>query len=655
MVFSPLEKKGRTQRRSTPLRGVKSSTPPNTPEGWDHTTVSKGQLPSAVCSHAKGLFGDDFTDIRVHPMSTVPISGNAPAAAIGSNIYLRGNGLSMTSTKDRHVLGHELAHVLQQRNTMKLGNRNRSEVSTYPQLESEAHRAADKFIGNRPISRIVGSPPKASNPQPQFYLSPEHLQIGDAATGTEKFTLCENPHYELTYGEVVALVGDYFSSFDEMVRLAQTQHGRDMLDFVLDVKIHERKSRAEYINMGKKQAVEDAETAYKALMANNQTHFLNTMEDDFLKDNEDKDREIPNTGPQNGAQAYRYNHLLALFAAHDAADSSLYPNEQDQDRALSLARGKEAGAGHYLTDAFSAGHIRTPRDDVKKYWEANWRGKPFKELFVDWAAMTVIGKHRGPVKEAMKDQVVAALTNVFADDHLDFGDLVSGVLHDYDNEHGVSVLIDGNMHTLYGDGYLNKVGNDGLALAEQAVDAGLAEVEDVYLDGVAGVSRRTAIEGLKTDGLFAAERLMPIPTIPISPFNWRADDTGRVSLASMLRMPAFGDGWKSLSRKIVEEGRLALDTNYVSVFGTGSGDVPVARHPDEDSELYEALQVAIASNFLDELEANPMGSLLDILGPGDSSLVLDASDLPQSDQALGDPNDVSGPELGDEYTQAHVE
>nr|WP_181234606.1 DUF4157 domain-containing protein [Enhygromyxa salina] len=444
--------------------------------------MGSGRLPAPIRSHAEQLFGQSFADVRVMTNSSTLDGPGTPAATLGADIHLRSSELRMSSDEDRHYLGHELAHVVQNRSA---GPGLQGIGSTFA-LESEANSAADRFVEGAPVSRLMARPRSAL--EPKYYLSDEHKKIGDEATASQVVTLSYQPPYTLTYGDIVAMVGDYFASFDEMKRLAQTTRGRNMLSFVRDVKVHNKMTRAQYLRIDK-QAVEEAENGFTKLMADNQTHFLNATEDDINRSRGRKVRDSPASGPQNGAQAYRYYHEIALESAFFSGDTN-----QTLDLQAAMfddAHGQEAGAGHFLTDAFSA-------------------------------------------------------------------------------------------------------------------------------------------------GFYAAEGLMPEAVNRHSPFNWKADDGGSVKLSTMLATPQFQAGWASLALKIVEEARLALDTKS-AMFDS------LHQYTGETSTLTEAAIRLAADRFLNKLESEPMGSLLDILGPGQASLVLDKSVLEEVDPYGYDPDEFDGP------------
>lgn len=91
----------------------------------------------------ESAFGSDFTSVRLHNDS-VADAHNARAVTIGEDIHLAPSHSNVASLAGRELVGHELAHVVQQRRhgTMASG----------PALESEAERAgADAARGRSAV------------------------------------------------------------------------------------------------------------------------------------------------------------------------------------------------------------------------------------------------------------------------------------------------------------------------------------------------------------------------------------------------------------------------------------------------------------------------------------------------------------------------
>jgi Domain of unknown function (DUF4157) len=71
-------------------------------------------LPEAVQQKMESFFGANFADVRVHVGPEAPAIG-ALAFTLGSNIYFAPGQYDPATPRGQQLLGHELAHVVQQR------------------------------------------------------------------------------------------------------------------------------------------------------------------------------------------------------------------------------------------------------------------------------------------------------------------------------------------------------------------------------------------------------------------------------------------------------------------------------------------------------------------------------------------------------------
>ncbi|HEX7181431.1 MAG TPA: DUF4157 domain-containing protein [Thermoanaerobaculia bacterium] len=86
------------------------------PEGWLRPTgTGPGQsLPGAVRSRMEALFRTDFSGVRIH-VEPQAIAIGALAFTVGPNIHFAPGRYDPVSPQGLRLLGHELAHVVQQR------------------------------------------------------------------------------------------------------------------------------------------------------------------------------------------------------------------------------------------------------------------------------------------------------------------------------------------------------------------------------------------------------------------------------------------------------------------------------------------------------------------------------------------------------------
>ena len=188
-------------------------------------------------------------------------------------------------------------------------------------------------------------------------------------------------------------------------------------------------------------------------------------------------------GPLSGARksgggSYRDLHESAILDAHAA---------KRKGKPVADAMAHEAAAQHFLTDAFAAGHSRTPRGSIRSHWQAKY------PLFFDnlkkaiahetaiWMnanidnAATVLGG-----VQDITGNILAEVEKATADlPPFGFDDVVSLVVHDVDNERGLWVKNDlGDEWLTFGDGSYGK--GETAKYTEKAVALGCQDVNNAY-------------------------------------------------------------------------------------------------------------------------------------------------------------------------------
>lgn len=135
-------------------------------------------LPETVRTALEGLFGADFRSVRVHTVSALA-GGPARAFACGDDLFFAPGEYVPGTADGWATLGHELAHVVQQRcgraGTRPVGS---PEVILDPRLEVEADRAGEAAAalftrGLRPHRPIAppGVPDRACVCAAQFMMT----------------------------------------------------------------------------------------------------------------------------------------------------------------------------------------------------------------------------------------------------------------------------------------------------------------------------------------------------------------------------------------------------------------------------------------------------------------------------------------------------
>ncbi len=378
-----------------------------------------------------------------------------------------------------------------------------------PQQDERLKLAA--AVGNRAFTSIA----RSARPLQRFVES-EHKLIGDLGStrGPELPTKLElGPGFEVTYGDMVAMGGDWFESVQQMTDLAKIPGPgagtREEVEYVLTVEIHGFKDREEDFSEAARKA---AKGRYYRLAADNAAHFSNPRDGDTQRTPQEQASATENGKPMGAAANYHDNHRNALIEAARLGRAGRPIND-----ALLL----EAFSNHYLTDMFSSGHVRTPRQTLAEEWHAKvpMFFTNFK-MFMAERIAKYINDHNADLGVLTVDTLMFKEEGVFSGGSLSaiektlgekgmppitFGDIVSGALHDYDNKMGVDVDVEGKRVKLFGDSQLlDPRAADTLRLASAAVRASKDELEEAYANGW---TPQQVLD--RNGGLFAAELMIP--------------------------------------------------------------------------------------------------------------------------------------------------
>jgi hypothetical protein len=411
---------------------------------------------------------------------------------------------------------------------MRLIERERRMEPEAPRRErgppADALRAMLSGAGNAALAR------RLARPTVQRFAELEHKAIGDRAAGDVQFRIAPTGRLHLddvniTYGDLVAM-GDYFTTPDEITSLTATpglsKNTIGEVYYTLYVKI---RGQSEGPLVGKKfdaTAKEAVEERFLKLAASNVSHFPNPGSGDVDQDPRTKAKRHDGPALTGEPATYRDGHVRAVRRAVELARAG-----HPVGGALAI----DAFYSHFLTDAFSAGHIRTPRVTVVNYW--NTRVPDFNARFVAWLGdklgffISHTGSQleqaapRGTVRSGARDAVKEALKQK---PPLSFGDVIGGALHDFDSQRGVVVTIGGKKMRMVGDGHLlDREGDDDAAthkaaattmdIAVKAVQSSRRDVERAYDMGAAGSDLDAVLAALTKEGkgLFLPERLVPEP------------------------------------------------------------------------------------------------------------------------------------------------
>ncbi len=392
-------------------------------------------------------FGMSFAKVTIQTASSAAKSAGKQAFAQDDKIHFAKEAVDTTDAKDKVVLAHELVHMVQKSNTSGI-------AMTEAELEAEAHiLGAMAAQGQSIAGKVKGHAARARR---QFWNEPEHKLLGDrgaelASKGKPKELNAQRvrlaPDYELEYGDVTFMLGDYFESIEQMRQFAQNKKRRgpgtrEELDYVREVKKTGRKPKPFIHTEGIKEAVDGR---YQALAGRNAMHFTDPLGQFHAS--------MPSgsfTGEGGNRQAYRKYHEQAMEEAIEAGRQVAGIDSEclKKPKTLQDALATESGSNHFLTDAFASGHIRTPRIAITEYWNkkvpmfktnlAGWMAEIIaKNTHLDWhkeLLVTTEEKYKGLLgRKGSLESVMEILINK----PLTFGDVVSGILHDADNHQGL--------------------------------------------------------------------------------------------------------------------------------------------------------------------------------------------------------------------------
>ena len=457
-------------------------------------------------------------------------------------------------------------------------------------------RRLQSAVGNAAMARLL-APGRRTLAR---FDEPEHKAIGDTALDA-RWRLPGGTLFkelDLTFGDWVSL-GDWFEDVGEIKDVLRAHPDRDtvgQLYYAVLVKVRptseaERK-KAEQQYMGvlfTKQDKAAVEARYALLKTRNIKHFPNPLVGDTALGAAEKAERRRDGKPFGALAQYRADHLEAIGLATSAG-------QLGDERLMGEALAIDGLACHWLTDAFSASHTRTPRSSIETYWDK--KVPEFDGKLVNWLADEVtfaVDTSPGGVLEwigsqldqtplpmhVVRDKARKQIRPVVPP--LSFGDVVGLVVHDWEgahgkDDHGPLVEVAGQRFRTVGDERLRPAAaafknvksetqlkailkdkrrtnaERTFAGATLAVKASVHDVERAYELGAKRRKRADVISTLMgKDRLFASERLVPraVPDAE-QPEDDRMPKWDYATVDQLLANPKIAHALPESARKVAE-------------------------------------------------------------------------------------------------------
>lgn len=291
------------------------------------------------------------------------------------------------------------------------------------QSESNQHRARDFEVQllDELLDLDFAEPLRTGHrisratPAIEHFIGSEHRLIGDrGSNAASTIIVYDERGTRLTYGEMVALAGDYFTTYEEMRELSKTKAGRSAIAWARWDALDLKNQKVPEPNVPK-EIKDSVVERYFLLASQNLSHF---------------------SAGGTGWLSYVRSHTNAMADAFEAG-------QKNDTNAWLRALTKEAFGHHFLTDIFSSGHVRTPRADLRAWYEANIPGSTDRLLtylakfmydrLKSWQQLPPLTLWlESFTKRNIKERVIklgGEAVNTFS-----LGDIVSLALHDFDNE-----------------------------------------------------------------------------------------------------------------------------------------------------------------------------------------------------------------------------
>jgi hypothetical protein len=449
-------------------------------------------LPDELRGLLERSYAADLSEVRVVEDGTAERLGKL-AAARGGVVHVARGAYDPVGDAGRHVLAHEVAHVVQQGAAPTVGAAIAAEPGEVD-FEAEANRAARAALRGEPARLSRGRAAVGF----QGLDSWEHRVLGDLASGDAAYDFGD---VRLTHGELQMLSGDYFGTETLSELLAKPSRAIGTEVGTRDEVIAAIQDARPWDHRFAKDGLWEHVTISDAVHAAMKRRFFARAADNI--EHFQHPREHGDDARAAG-HSYRAQHEAAIWKAY--CDGL-------QGRGVERAMIAEAMSQHYLTDSFAAGHLRTPRADIKEFWDVAipWFKTNFVNLLVERIARQLQPDGGVPIVTAaalaflfgglpgfvagcwtgatalqarLRDTIHDKLLDTFGADGVPgFGEVVALVLHDRDNVDGVLVENDAGWRwTTYGDGTLAEHPEQGKPIL-CALELSLADIDHAHALG----------------------------------------------------------------------------------------------------------------------------------------------------------------------------
>ncbi len=497
-------------------------------------------LNPGLAQKAEKSLGQSVGDVRVH---SGPAAQQANAE-MGSRAFAVGRDVVLGSGVDNSanpVLAHEVAHTVQQKG-QRPGMALKAREPSSAGHELEADHAANDILAGRP-ARVTPT----DGARLQCFEGGEHKHLGDVGFGGAPITVGK---VTATPGLFTALQGDLYGGSWKDLELDCTEHPDKILKFkeIFDKEWAQQKDGKQVDDDGPLTLNSMGDRArYLHYASENFAHFSEQTKqsDATFKNLEQLDPQYANdleaARPKYGANIAEFLRLHM-----DAAQRAFAFGKQGQPIDVPVAM--DAGACHFLTDAFSSGHMRAPRQPVVDYYDPFWQAQGLKyvnskvDVLPDSVDLVKAMEHLGGamalggellpegmhpnislagIKGSLKGSLGGVSNKVMKGWSGVLSGFVTKSMHDADNKGGLDVHnAQGSWHAT-GDNHMSE-SPDNMAMATKCVQAVSDHLRKIYAAGVGSGKSSTAGKAGPPQGGASAQGqggsdATAIPYFPLSP------------------------------------------------------------------------------------------------------------------------------------------